>query len=132
LMDIFKNRGIRSSYTRMRIMGYMAANRNHPTADEIYSRLIEEIPTLSKTTVYNSLNAFVEAGLARVVTIEDNEARYDVDVSDHGHFKCQSCGRIFDFPVDMDCIEPKALEKFRINKRDVYFKGICPGCLDNK
>ena len=132
LMDIFKNRGIRSSYTRMRIMQYLMVNRNHPTADEIYGSLVEEIPTLSRTTVYNSLHAFVEAGLARVVTIEDNEARYDADISDHGHFKCDSCGRIYDFTVDVDCIQPKALEKFRINQRDVYFKGICLGCLDNK
>ena len=82
LMDIFKNRGIRSSYTRMRIMQYLMVNRNHSTADEIYGSLVEEIPTLSRTTVYNSLHAFVEAGLARVVTIEDNEARYDSDISD--------------------------------------------------
>jgi Fur family peroxide stress response transcriptional regulator len=132
LMDIFKNKGIRPSYTRVKIMEYLAANRNHPTAEEIYSSLVGEIPTLSKTTVYNSMNAFVEAGLARVITIEDNEARYDADISDHGHFKCSRCGRIYDFQVDMAGLHPKALSGFKVSQRDVYFKGTCPGCLDNK
>ena len=71
LMSIFKNKGIKPSYTRVRIMEYLVANRSHPTADEIYNSLVGEIPTLSKTTVYNSMNAFVQAGLARVITIEE-------------------------------------------------------------
>jgi Fe2+ or Zn2+ uptake regulation protein len=132
LMDIFKKKNIRSSYTRVRILEYLMANRNHPTVDEIYKRLVGEIPTLSKTTVYNSLNAFVDAELARVITIEDNETRYDADISDHGHFKCDICGRIYDFPVDIGGFEPKALAKFKISQRDVYFKGICTSCLNNK
>jgi Fur family peroxide stress response transcriptional regulator len=132
LMDIFKKKNIRSSYTRMRILEDLMTNRKHSTVDEIFSRLTGDIPTLSKATVYNSLRAFVEAGLARVVTIEDNEARFDADVSDHGHFKCDRCGSIYDFPVDMDRFQPEALAQFKINQRDVYFKGICPSCLVNK
>ena len=132
LMDIFKRRNIRPSYTRMKILEYLMVNRNHPTVDRIHSRLAGEIPTLSKTTVYNALNAFVDAGLARVIAIEDNETRYDADVSDHGHFKCERCGRIYDFPVDTDYFRSTALDRFRITQRDVYFKGICPDCLDNK
>ena len=132
LMNIFKERNVRPSYTRMRIMEYLVTNRSHPTADEIYGSLVGEIPTLSKTTVYNSLNAFVEAGLARVITIEDNEARFDADVSDHGHFKCDKCGRIYDFPADMAGLHSKALSGFKVSQRDVYFKGVCPRCLGNK
>lgn len=132
LMDIFKRRNIRPSYSRIKILEYLMVNRNHPTVDEIYSRLVGEIPTLSKTTVYNALNAFVDAGLARVIAIEDNETRYDADVSDHGHFKCERCGRIYDFPVDTDNFRSAALDRFRITQRDVYFKGICPDCLNNK
>ena len=32
---------------------------NHPTVETIYKELIDEIPTLSKTTVYNTLKQFV-------------------------------------------------------------------------
>ncbi len=132
IMNVFKEKNIRPSFIRVKIMEYLTNNRNHPTVDEIYRHLIEEIPTLSKVSVYNSLKVFVKAGLVRVITIEDNEARYDIDVSDHGHFKCISCGKIYDFPADALCIRPGALEGFKVTQRDVYFKGICPKCLNNK
>lgn len=132
LLDIFKKRNIKSSYSRIRILEYLMVHRTHPTVEEIYSKLVEEIPTLSKTTVYNALNTFVEAGLVRVITIEDNETRYDADTSDHGHFKCDICGKIYDFPVDMDHLQTEGLAKFQVSQRDVFFKGICSSCLDNK
>lgn len=131
LLNLLKDKNIRPSYTRIKIMEYLAARRTHPTADEIYSNLLHEIPTLSKTTVYNSLNTFVKAGLVRTVTIEDNEARFDADTSNHGHFKCDMCGNIYDFPVDMAGLHTKGLSRFIVKQRDIYFKGTCPGCLEN-
>jgi Fe2+ or Zn2+ uptake regulation protein len=108
------------------------ANHTHPTVDEIYSQLAGQIPTLSKTTVYNALGVFADAGLVRVVTVEDNETRYDADVSDHGHFKCKQCGKIYDFTVDTNGLKADNLYGFRIEQSDVYFRGICPYCINNK
>jgi len=94
--------------------------------------LLKEIPSLSKTTVYNTLNSFVEAHLVRVITIEDNETRYDIVMENHGHFKCESCGGIYNFSVNIDSLEYDELNDFVISKRDVYFKGVCSKCLLNK
>ena len=57
------------------------------TVDQIFTELHKNISTLSKTTVYNTLRVLVEAGLVRVITIEDNETRYDINIENHGHFK---------------------------------------------
>ncbi len=122
---------VKPSYARIKVMEYLTEKKSHPTVDEIYHELIKEIPTLSKTTVYNTLNTFIESGLVRLVTIEDNEARYDMDVSDHGHFKCESCGRIFDFKVDMESFDVKGLELFSVDEKNVYYKGTCSKCLNN-
>jgi len=72
-----------------------------------------------------------ESGLVRVCTIEDKETRYDIVTEEHGHFKCESCGMIFDFPIDMDSLIPDDLSEFMINDKNVYFKGLCPRCLSN-
>ena len=64
--------------------------------EQIYTVLHKEIPTLSKTTVYNTLNTLIDAGLVKLITIDENETRYDIDTTTHGHFKCESCG-IYDF-----------------------------------
>ena len=94
----------------------------------IYGSLIRQIPTLSKTTVYNTLNQFADAGMVRALTIDGNEARYDITVEDHGHFRCERCGDVFDFKIDVDSMAAEDLSGFQITDKSVYFKGLCPGC----
>ncbi|MGL5577881.1 MAG: Fur family transcriptional regulator, partial [Fusobacteriaceae bacterium] len=90
--------------------------------------LCPEIPTLSKTTVYNTLNLFIEKGITKVITIEENETRYDVDVHVHGHFKCVECKKVYDIPVALDQLVVDGMNGFKVDEYHVYFKGICPHC----
>ena len=92
--EYLKCHSIKPSYQRMKVFQYLYEERNHPTVDMIYKALCTEIPTLSKTTVYNTLNLFIEKEIANVIVIEENETRYDIDMSIHGHFKCEQCGKI--------------------------------------
>lgn len=131
LLSELKNKNIRLSHQRLKVLEYLTQNYNHPTADQIYNGLHDEVPTLSKTTVYNTLNSLAEAGLVRVINIEDNETRYDVVTHNHGHFKCQQCKKIYDFQINIDSAEVSGLDDFVINEKSVYFKGICPQCNIN-
>ncbi len=126
-----KSKNINLSYQRLKILEYLDQNHCHPTVDQMYKGLHEIIPTLSKTTVYNTLKKLVEEGLVRVINIEDNETRYDINTENHGHFKCENCKTIFDFTIDPDSISIKGLDNFRILDKNIYFKGICPSCLSN-
>ena len=58
--NYLKEHNIKPSYQRMKIFQYLLDNHNHPTVDTIYKALCTEIPTLSKTTVYNTLNLFIQ------------------------------------------------------------------------
>jgi Fur family peroxide stress response transcriptional regulator len=129
LAKILTGKNIKPSYQRIKIFEYLMDKKTHPTVDKIFNDLAEEIPTLSKATVYNTLDLLKKEDLARVVTIEDNETRYDAKVCNHGHFKCESCGSIFDFEIDIDSFSTDSLKQFKINEKNVYFKGICPRCL---
>lgn len=126
-----KKRNISLSFQRLKVLEYLVQNRCHPTVDQIFTDLQKNISTLSKTTVYNTLRILVEAGLVRVITIEDNETRFDIVVENHGHFKCEACGMIYNFCIDVESLTSKDLRNFMINDRNVYFKGICPRCLGN-
>jgi Fur family peroxide stress response transcriptional regulator len=126
------NKNIKPSYQRIRIFRYLIENQNHPTVDQIFSALQKELLTLSKTTVYNTLDLFVDKKLVRPLTIEENELRFDINVEDHGHFKCESCGQLFDFHIKLDDYIPQELNKFVINDKNIYFNGICPDCLKIK
>src|SRR5208337_1463920 len=107
LKEILLNNGISPSYHRLKIYEYLMNNRTHPSADMIYADIIKYIPTLSKTTIYNTLKTFVEKGIVASVTIENTEVRYDADVSFHGHFKCQTCQCLYDIGPDQLQYEKK-------------------------
>lgn len=118
--------GIQPSYHRVRIMQYLLGRRSHPTIDEIYQALLPEIPTLSKTTVYNTLGLFIRKNVAISLSIEENQLRYDADVLPHGHFLCEKCGRVFDFRVD--AFQASGLCGFEIHSKAFFLKGLCPDC----
>jgi len=132
LMEKLLLKDIKPSYQRLRIFQYLLSHRTHPTVDEIHHALVAEMPTLSKTTVYNTLKLLVERGLAQLITIEEVETRYDGNISFHGHFKCSGCQRIYDFPITQDQFFTDALAGFQIHEKSLYFKGICKDCIKNK
>ncbi len=120
--------GIRASHQRILIYGYLLNHRIHPTVDTIYSEMSKTLPSLSRTTVYNTLKAFAGHGLVSTITIEENENRYDIDTSDHGHFKCSKCGRLYDFDVSDRDLHIPGLDGFTAEQRHIYFRGICDKC----
>lgn len=125
-------RKIKPSFHRMKVLEYLTENQNHPTVEQIFTSLQKELPTLSKATIYNTLNLFVESGLARAAAMGEKETRYDMITENHGHFKCESCGTIYDFDIEIDRFFSEELKEFQVNVKDVYFKGICQRCLKIK
>jgi len=123
--------GLHPSFQRVRILEHLYSHEGHFTAEEIYEALIAEIPTLSKATVYNTLNTFAGVGLVRVLSLDEHEQRFDVTVHTHGHFKCQSCGTIINFPIDIDSLHIKSLDAFQVSEKNIYFYGLCPECIKN-
>jgi Fur family transcriptional regulator, peroxide stress response regulator len=121
-------RGIHPSYPRIKIMEILHQKDTHPTADEIFTSLSPEVPSPVKATVYNTLHTFVKAGLVRVINITNNEVRYDITLANHGHFKCNSCGEIFNFAIDISGIPIDELKQFEVTQKDVNFTGLCPSC----
>jgi Fe2+ or Zn2+ uptake regulation protein len=130
--DFLKSHEIKPSFQRIRIYEYLLNHRVHPTVDDIYRSLVVEIPTLSKTTVYNTLNLFIEKKITQLITIEENEARYDSLTSVHGHFKCEKCEKVYDFETDIAHIDTSEISKFQVNQKHIYFRGICEACLNNQ
>ncbi|MCC8071191.1 MAG: transcriptional repressor [Bacteroidales bacterium] len=119
--------GIKPSPQRVAILGYVMSHLTHPTVDEIFQALSVEYPTLSRTTVYNTLWLMAERGVIESLDIERNNARFDYACEPHGHFRCQRCGRIFDVPLlEASTTLPQGLHVEKVN---VYYKGLCNDCF---
>jgi len=122
---------IKPSAQRIAIMEYLLTHRTHPTADEIYTALSPSMPTLSKTTVYNTLRLFTEHGAALMLTIDDRKVCFDGDTSPHAHFLCKHCLRVYDLPLPnaVELIGNVSSYGHAITEAHVYYRGVCNDCL---
>ena len=128
---ILKEHGLKVTPQRLEILKYLDTHRNHPAADTIYSELKKSNPSLSKTTVYNTLQHLGEHGLVIALTISGSELMYDSVINPHHHFLCKACGNIID--IDIECPNARKIEAggHRIDEVHGYFKGVCASCLKN-
>lgn len=122
--------GIKPSLQRMAVMTYLIEHRTHPTADEIYTALHPFIPTLSKTTVYNTLKLLTEKGAALQLTIDERNCCFDADTSPHAHFLCTHCGRVYDMKLNQaELIKCACVpDNFQTEDAQLYLRGCCPRC----
>lgn len=127
--QILVDRGIKPTFQRLKILEFLDKNHSHPTVDMIYAALYKKVPTLSKTTVYNTLDVFRKYHLVDVLTITESEIRYEYILQPHHHFYCRRCGKIID--LDVTCVyqEEMCVEGHLIESIHGYFKGICSECL---
>ena len=129
IIRILVEKNIQPSFHRMQILQYMVKNRIHPTVEDIYRNLSREIPTLSKTTVYNTLKRLAEKGVVSVVTVEGNELRYDYIESPHMHFKCTECGTIYDVFPETDIFNKSSVDGHHVCEYHLNLKGTCRQCI---
>ena len=132
LRDNLIKAGIHPSYHRLRILEYLSTHFTHPTVDMIHRDMTREIPTLSKTTIYNTLDLFLKKLLVMALTIDENEVRYDINIEPHGHFKCMLCGNVYDVNVDLSVYRKKSIDGHKVKDCQVYFTGICKDCISEK
>lgn len=130
--ELLRAHNIRPSLQRIAVMDYLLTHRTHPTADEIYGALAPHIPTLSKTTVYNTLALLVEHGAAAHITIDPRESRFDGDTSPHGHFLCTVCGTLYDVFFDPQPQLPLPPGGHAVVSTQIYYRGTCAHCCERQ
>lgn len=128
LAETLSERGLRPTQQRVAVYGYLLSHPTHPTAECIFQAIRAEYPVFSRTTIYNTLRALTQAGLVRVVNMDAQEQRFDGNVSDHAHFKCSVCGKIYDFEMDKRLVQQVCPPDFAVEISDVYFGGVCAIC----
>jgi len=103
---LFGDHNLRCTKQRKAIYAALTASRCHPTADELYRQVQDQLPGVSLATVYNTLEAFTDAGLiAKLPDAGDNgSARYDAHREPHTHLRDRCTGVVADAPDDLSRI----------------------------
>jgi len=128
-IQILKQAEISPSQQRIKILEYLHNNHIHPTADNIYQTLKDDMPTLSKTTVYNTLKKLVNHDILVELNLFENEIRYEYNTCPHIHLRCIKCNNIIDIDRKFDLYVNSMLDGHKIIQHQVSLKGICKDCL---
>lgn len=121
--------GIRPSVQRVAIMDYLMKHHTHPTVDTIYHDLLPAMPTLSRTTVYNTLELLHSHNAVQALTIDSRNVHYDSMMTPHAHFMCRCCGRIIDLPMHSDLPQnPLPQHVTHVEQIQLNYSGVCDQC----
>lgn len=127
--EFLRSHDIKPSIQRIMVLRFLRDNPVHPTAEEVYQGLINGLPTLSRTTIYNTLNFFARKGLVKILNLGHNETRFDLNTDRHHHFKCMKCGRIYD--IYIGCSLPdkgEVIDGHIVIEQEVVLMGVCRIC----
>jgi Fur family transcriptional regulator, peroxide stress response regulator len=127
-----RDNGIHPSYHRIEILDFLMKKKIHPTVEDIYENLSARIPTLSKTTIYNTLKILVAKKLVSEITIEENEVRYDYSDAVHLHFKCKKCGKLYNVFHNCALLNKKEIDGHLIDEYHLYLIGVCKNCREKE
>lgn len=111
LAQALRAHGIQPSAQRLAVAEYVLRTQDHPSADEVLARVRGRVPMISRATVYNTLNLFVEKGLLRQFVLAEGRLVFDPHVEPHHHFVDDESGTIVDVP--WDALEVKRVEKLQ-------------------
>lgn len=116
---------------RRLIIEVLSGDRSHPTADDVYGRVVAAMPEVSRTTVYNTLRELVAMGEIREVQgLSESGVRYDTWRTEHQHFFCVQCGALVDIPCPPTsvCCGQEGMENFTVLRTETTMYGYCPRC----
>ena len=126
-----RSEGFKLTPQRLSVIRYLIGNKSHPTAAIIYKDLKKKYPSLSFSTVYNTLNMLEKIGELQSLHLFDDYLNYEPNTSTHYHFVCRHCDSIIDiFPEDGEnvALPEGEISGNSIDSAQIVFKGTCHRC----
>ncbi len=96
----------------------------HVTAESLYALSTASGDRVSLATVYNTLRAFVDAGLINEVVVDGARSYFDTRMDDHPHFYWEDSHTLTDAPADEVVISglPAAPDGMQVSRVDVVIR----------
>ena len=124
IIDRLRNSGINPTPQRIAVAEFVLNTAAHPTADDAWMHVRTRCPTLSRATVYNTLNLFAEKGLLKLQPLREGAVVFDPHVEPHHHFIDEESGKVIDVPWEALRVRGgKSLEGFEVREYQVVMRG---------
>jgi Fur family peroxide stress response transcriptional regulator len=121
--------GLTPTIQRVAVLECLEHTKTHPTADQVLSAVRKTYPSVSRATIYNTLELLSKAGLILKITVDPAVARYDADTGPHAHFRCRICGTVYDVMMDRHVDLDDYIEGHLVEAVRAYAYGVCAKCL---
>lgn len=123
-ISLLRKCGIQPTPQRMAVVNYILKTTTHPSADEVLDKVRKECPTLSRATVYNTLNLMVKKSLLKTQVLREGTVVFDPNIKRHHHFIDEVSGKIYDIPWDaLKVTGENSLEDFEVKEFQVILRG---------
>ncbi len=116
---------------RLAILHVLHHSGRHLSPSEVYEQARMELPSLTETTVYRTLDFLAENGLARPAYMGSGRLVYEIARHEHHHLKCRNCGHEMEVQHDLLKTLYRQLESetgYRLTDSHVTFFGLCSDC----
>lgn len=121
---ILRQCDIQPTPQRIAVVECVLNSKSHPTADDVLVFARKKCPTVSRATVYNTLNLLVSKRLISMQTIKEGAVVFDPNVHKHHHFIDEDTGDIYDIPWDqLEVKGNKSFKGFEIHGFQVIMRG---------
>ena len=129
--DLLRDRGVQVTAQRLAVLRAVSGHP-HATADVVADAVRDDIGTISRQSVYDTLGLLVDVELIQRIQPVGSPALYEDRVGDnHHHLICRSCGRVVDVDCAVGyrpCLTAADDHGFTIDQADVAYWGTCPDC----
>ncbi|HEX7155559.1 MAG TPA: Fur family transcriptional regulator [Thermoanaerobaculia bacterium] len=123
--EMLREHDIQPSAQRVAVAEYVLHTGEHPSADVVWKRVKERFPWISRATVYNTLNLFVEKGLLRRLQLAEDSVVFDPKLDNHHHFIDEQTGQIHDIAWDkVQVCNIEAMRGYEIHDYMVVMRGV--------
>ena len=124
VVELLQNHGIQPSAHRVAVAQYVLATAEHPSAERVWGRVKERFPMISRATVYNTLNLFVEKHLLRELHLSPDSVVFDPNMERHHHLIDEDTGGIHDVPWNqVEVCNIERLPEYEISDYQVVMHG---------
>ena len=133
--DLCTQQGLAVTHQRQVIYEVMQSMPGHPSPEEVYVRVKEQVPAISLATVYKNIHIFLASGILREVSPHHGSLRIESNSKPHHHLVCTRCRSIQDISEselpDLNSSQQalRALPGgFVAQRLAVDFLGLCSAC----
>lgn len=124
---------------RLALLRTLYTHNGHFSVDQLLDLMAKNEHSISRATVYRTLDLLVQCGLVKKLAIEDRETRYEsaLDSGHHDHIICVDCNKIIEFfNPELEAIQDDILGVYNLKPvkhiHQLYGSCTVPNCPEKK